>query len=315
MDFIKDCGVMVEPQEGMVVGELLDTASFAEKIGFGYFFRSDHLLPTSRSTGLDSPECWVTLGAVAARTKRIKFGPMVSPIGFRNPALLARMACTVNSLAHGRLQLGVGAGWYEDEYKAHGFEFPDAKTRKQQFGEALKIIRPLTQVGRVDFDGKFFSAHLESLPKLREKIHLIVGGRAPAVVRQTAVFGDEWNFFGAVPEAFDGMKACSRCQRQANRDTRGWVRSSSPRAPGRLKARLRREMRKRGVSKDEEVFSRGLRKSGWLVGTAVDFPESVNSLRERGVEKFYFQVWETGDREEIELLRESSRECRLYQNI
>ncbi len=301
MDFIKDCGVMVEPQEGMVVGELLDTASFAEKIGFGYFFRSDHLLPTSRSTGLDSPECWVTLGAVAARTKRIKFGPMVSPIGFRNPALLARMACTVNALAHGRLQLGVGAGWYEDEYKAHGFEFPDAKTRKEQFGEALKIIRPLTQVGRVDFDGKFFSAHLESLPKLRDKIHLIVGGRAPGVVRQTAVFGDEWNFFGAIPEAFDGMKgALEASGRQIEISRMGaFIVAQSP---GRLKARLRREMRKRGVSKDEEVFSRGLKKSGWLVGTAVDFPDSVNRLRERGVEKFYFQVWETGDREEIELL-------------
>lgn len=153
MDFIKDCGLMVEPQEGMTIDELLDVASFAEKKGFGYFFRSDHLLPTSRKKGLDSPECWVTLGAIAARTRRIRFGPMVSPVGFRNPSLLARMAQTVDAMSRGRLCLGVGAGWYEDEYKAHGIEFPDLETRKRQFTEALEIIRPLTQVGRVDFRG------------------------------------------------------------------------------------------------------------------------------------------------------------------
>jgi len=301
LDFIKDCGVMVEPQEGMAVEELLEVAVFAEKTGFGYFFRSDHILPTTRTKGLDSPECWTTLGAIAARTRKIKFGPMVSPVGFRNPALLARMACTVNSLAHGRLQLGVGAGWYEDEYLAHGIEFPDVKTRLRQFRESLRIIRPLTQTGRVDFNGKFFSAHLESLPKLKEKIHLIIGGRAASAVRNTVDFGDEWNYFSAVPDEFDRLKATidASGRRLVVSRMGSFVIAGNA---SQLKTRLRREMRKRGVSKDEDAYARDLRKSGWLVATERDFPESVNKLRERGVERFYFQTWEPEDRDHLGLL-------------
>jgi len=301
LDFIRNCGVMVEPQEGMAVEELLDVAKFAEKSGYGYFFRSDHVLPTSRTKGLDSPECWTTLGAIAVHTRKIKFGPMVSPIGFRNPALLARMACTVNSLSHGRLQLGVGAGWYEDEYRAHGIEFPDVKVRMKQFREALRIIRPLTQAGRVDFSGKFFSAHLDGLPKLKAKIHLIIGGRARSAVRNTLDFGDEWNYFSAFPEDFDALKSIldsSERHLEISRMGSFMVAGSA----SQLKTRLRKEMRKKGVSKDEDAYARDLRKSGWLVGTEADFPESVNKLRERGVGKFYFQTWETKDREQLELL-------------
>jgi alkanesulfonate monooxygenase SsuD/methylene tetrahydromethanopterin reductase-like flavin-dependent oxidoreductase (luciferase family) len=301
LDFIKNCGVMVEPQEGMPVDELLDVVSSAEKNGYGYFFRSDHLLPTSRKTGLDSPECWVTLGAIAVRTKKIKFGPMVTPIGWRNPALFARMACTVNSLAHGRLQLGVGAGWYGEEYRTHGFEFPDLKGRKQQFREALKIIRPLTQTGKVDFDGKFFSAHLEGLPRLKDRIHLIIGGKAPSVVRQTVAFGDEWNFYTPVPEQFDALKGIlDSGSRHIEISRMGPFMVAGSTAQ--LKTRLRKQMRTKGVSKDEDVYLRELRKNGWLVGTEGDFPERVNELRERGVEKFYFQVWDTKEIGQMELL-------------
>ncbi len=303
MDFIKDCGLMVEPQEGMTIDELLDVASFAEKKGFGYFFRSDHLLPTSRKKGLDSPECWVTLGAIAARTRRIRFGPMVSPVGFRNPSLLARMAQTVDAMSRGRLCLGVGAGWYEDEYKAHGIEFPDLETRKRQFTEALEIIRPLTQVGRVDFRGRFFSAHLGSQPKLRDRIYLIVGGRARSIVRQTANFGDEWNFFGAIPEGFESVKSTfDRCGRRIEISRMGPFMLAE--TAGQLRAKLRRDMRKRGVSRGEDAHARALRKSGWIIGTAGDFPEDVGRYRDLGVGRFYFQVWETEKRDEIELLAE-----------
>jgi alkanesulfonate monooxygenase SsuD/methylene tetrahydromethanopterin reductase-like flavin-dependent oxidoreductase (luciferase family) len=301
LDFIKRCGLMVEPQEGMPVEELLDLAAFTERTGFGYFFRSDHLLPTSRSKGLGSAECWVTLGAIATRTKRIKFGPMVTPIGWRNPALLARMACTVNSLSKGRLQLGVGAGWYGDEYLAHGFPFPDAKTRIAQFREALKIIRPLTQTGRVDFEGKFFSAHLKTLPETNDRIHLIVGGRTPAVVRQTEQFGDEWNYFSSFPDEYDRMKrSLDGCGRKIEVSRMGSFMIAEDAAG--LKARLKKDMKKKGVSKSEEAHAKALREGGMIVGTAADFPERVRELMERGVQKFYFQTWDPADREHIELL-------------
>ena len=303
MAFIKNCGIMLEPQEGMDVNELLDIAKTVEKESYGYFFRSDHLLPTTRRTNLDSPECWVSLGAIAAHTKTVKFGSMVSPIGFRNPALLARMACTVDSISSGRLQLGVGAGWYEDEYLAHGFEFPSVKVRKEQFHEALQIIRPLTQTGRVDFEGKHFSAHLSGLPKSDRKIHMIIGGRAPSIVRETFKYADEWNFFAAQPPEFESLrKALAASKRNINISQMGpFIVADDKRE---LRTRVRAEMRRQAVSKDEDVFTRELSSKGWLIATPGDFAEKVNQRREIGIEKIYFQIWETKDRGPIKLLAE-----------
>jgi alkanesulfonate monooxygenase SsuD/methylene tetrahydromethanopterin reductase-like flavin-dependent oxidoreductase (luciferase family) len=292
---------MVEPQEGMAVTELLDTAKEVEEHGFGYFFRSDHLLPTTRRTNLDSPECWVSLGAIAAHTKKVKFGSMVSPIGFRNPALLARMACTVDSISPGRLQLGVGAGWYQDEYLAHGFEFPSVKTRKEQFHEALQIIRPLTQTGRVDFEGGHFSAHLQTLPKSDRKVHMIIGAKAHSIVRETLRYADEWNFFAAPPPKFESLKeALSAGKRHIDISQMApFILADNKRG---LQARIRSEMKRQSVSKDEEVFAKELVSKGWLVATPADFAEEVGRRREQGIEKIYFQIWDTKDLEPVEML-------------
>ncbi len=186
---------MLEPQEGLSAQEIVSWAEFSERAGYGYLFRSDHLLPTSgERAGVESPECWVSLGALAAKTRKIKFGPMVSPVGFRNPALLARMACTLHAYSGGRLQFGLGAGWYESEYIAHGIEFPRLGIRWRQLIEALNIIRALTEGRRIDYDGKYFSAHVECFPKpVGRKIHLILGGRSARVVQTTSEFADEWN--------------------------------------------------------------------------------------------------------------------------
>lgn len=198
---------MVEPQLGMSMDGLLEFAETAEELGFGYFFRSDHILPTDERRGMDSPECWTSLGAIAASTSRIKFGPLVSPIGFRNPALLAKMACTVHSGSQGRLQLGVGAGWYEAEYRAHGYPFPGFRTRIAQFGEALEIISAMVNEGKVDYDGAHFSAHTDCLPRPRGHMRLIVGGRTRSVVRLAARFADEWNTFRSSSSDLSGLKA------------------------------------------------------------------------------------------------------------
>jgi hypothetical protein len=121
------------------------------------------------------------------------------------------------------------------------------------------------------------------------------------VVRQTATFGDEWNYVAAVPQDFDRLKStldASGRHIEISRMGSFMIAGSA----AQLRARLRREMRKKGVSKDEDAYARDLKKDGWLIGTEGDFPESVNELRERGVEKFYFQIWDTKKREEMELL-------------
>ena len=197
---------MVEPQLGMTMDGVLEIAKKTEELGFGYFFRSDHILPTDERRGLDTPECWTSLGVLAATTRRIKFGPLVSPIGFRNPALLAKMACTIHSISQGRLQLGVGAGWYEAEYGAHGFPFPDFRTRVAQFAEALEIISAMINKGRVDYEGTYFSAHTDCMPKPGGHMHMIIGGRTKPVVRLAAKYADEWNTFRSSKSDLAGLK-------------------------------------------------------------------------------------------------------------
>src|SRR5712691_2202949 len=200
---------MLEPQAGMQVGEILEWAEYAEKAGFGYILRSDHLMPTGgrkREEDSPSPECWVTLGAVAADTNRIKFGPLVTPVGFRNPALLAKMACTLHSFSEGRLVLGFGAGWFRDEYLANGYEFPPFRDRFEQLLEALTIVRPLTEGRSVDFQGKYFAAHTDYLPGPKGKVHLIIGGRTTKVVEAAAQMADEWNIFGPTLDLYRRLR-------------------------------------------------------------------------------------------------------------
>jgi alkanesulfonate monooxygenase SsuD/methylene tetrahydromethanopterin reductase-like flavin-dependent oxidoreductase (luciferase family) len=192
---IDDCGITTEPQLGMTMETLVGLADLAEELGFGYFFRSDHLLPTGDMKGKDAPECWTSLGAIAASTNSIRFGPLVTPVGFRNPSLLAKMACTLHSFSKGRLQLAVGAGFYEPEFRAYGYAFPDFRTRVARFQEALDIIEAMVNVGRVDYDGKHFSAHADCFPRPHGHMHLIIGGRLRPVVKLAAKYADEWNFY------------------------------------------------------------------------------------------------------------------------
>jgi alkanesulfonate monooxygenase SsuD/methylene tetrahydromethanopterin reductase-like flavin-dependent oxidoreductase (luciferase family) len=140
---IEDCGLVLDFTSNRTTEDIIDWAISAEKSGYGYVFRGDHISSRETDSREERPECWVILGAIAASTRKIMFGPLVTPIGFRNPVLLVRMACTLHSYSGGRLILGVGAGWLEEEYKAHGMSFPGVKTRIKQLHEALQIIRPL----------------------------------------------------------------------------------------------------------------------------------------------------------------------------
>lgn len=299
-------GLMLEPQEGMSTAELMRWAGFAERSGYGYVFRSDHLLPTSGRRGVDSPECWVTLAAIAAKTKRIKFGPMVSPIGFRNPALLARMACTVHSISRGRLQLSLGAGWYRDEYYANGMEFPKFAVRRKQLEEALEIIVPLIRGKRVDFDGRFFSAHTDCLPKPGKRIHLIIGGRSVGTVKIASKIGDEWNVFGPTKTTFAAMKRISDASKR-----RLVVSQMGPFLVGKdrrdLNSKLKRWMNRRGLTGNADEHLKRLRQSGAIVGTPAEFVSEVQDRLNWGIERFYLQIADPVAKGSVGLLTETLR--------
>ena len=303
---IGDCGVMVEPQLGMTMEQLVNTAKQAEELGFGYFYRSDHILPTNNKRGIDSPECWTSLGAVAAATTRVKFGPMVTPIGFRNPALLAKMACTLHSFSHGRLQLAVGAGWYEAEYKAHGYPFPDFRTRVAQFTEALEIINALVNEGRSDFDGKYFSAHTDCLPRPSGHVHTIIGGRTKPVVRLAGRFADEWNFFRMSKEDVAGLKSVL----EAASGTRNVeITEMGPYMVARNEEGLERfaklQAEKLGMDLSSKELLARLRARDAPCGTVEEFVAQLAAKSDSGVRRVYFQTLVPENSEMTELLADT----------
>ena len=180
--------------------ELRDMAQAAEGVGFDSLFVADHFLfrnapPVQMEPGdtRDVFECFTLLSALAASTRRVTLGPQVVCTGYRNPALLAKMAATLEEVSGGRLILGLGAGWHRPEYDAYGYPYDH---RVSRFEEALQIVVPLLRTGRVDFEGRFYEArdcelHLRGPRPNGPPIW--IGGSGPRMLRLTASYADAFN--------------------------------------------------------------------------------------------------------------------------
>ncbi|MEM3186519.1 MAG: LLM class flavin-dependent oxidoreductase [Conexivisphaerales archaeon] len=299
MDLLEKSGLMIEPQEGLDPQQVLQAAEVAETLGFGYIFRSDHLLPTSGRRGLATPECWTTLAAIAVKTNRIRFGPLVSPIGFRSPALLAKMVSTVHSLSNGRLQLGLGAGWYGDEYLAHGFAFPDFRNRKEQLREAAIIFDSLVKTGKVDFKGKYFSANFE-LPGPITDLYRIIGGKAPSILNIAGQFADEINIFAPSEAEFERLKPFLKPNLQVSQMGPFFIAKDREE----LKMKISRRMKLVGSSLAYEEYLARLKARNAFIGTHTDFADQLAERIRWGIRKFYFQTLEPEDSRSLEMLSE-----------
>ena len=169
-------------------------ANQTERDGFDSIWLVDHLLyrdPNEPVTGIW--ECWTILSALAEATKRVELGTLVLCNTFRNPAILAKMATAIDEVSHGRLILGVGAGWNEPEYQAFGLPFDH---RVDRYEEALQILKPMLHEGHVDFTGRYYQArNCEDEPRgpRPEGPPLIVGGEGPRLIKLAAKYGDYWN--------------------------------------------------------------------------------------------------------------------------
>jgi len=190
--------------------EMIAMARLGEQIGFDSVWVGDHLLYRDAELGARGPrEAWTMLAAIAASTSRIALGPLVACASFHNPAMLAKMAATVDDISGGRLILGLGAGWNETEYHAFGFPFDQ---RVSRFAEAFTIIRSLLRDGRVDFEGKFSSAReCELLPRPRPGgPPLMVGSTGERMLAITLPHVDSWNAWydwtGNRPETYRPLR-------------------------------------------------------------------------------------------------------------
>src|SRR4051812_44930116 len=142
--FLADLRVFIEPQQGATYDDQLAVARRAEQLGYGAFFRSDHYLKMGSVSGLPGPtDSWIVLAGLARETTTIRLGTLVSSATFRTPGQLAMIVAGVDQMSNGRVELGLGAGWYEAEHRAYGIPFPDVKERFDNLEQQLAIVTGL----------------------------------------------------------------------------------------------------------------------------------------------------------------------------
>jgi F420-dependent oxidoreductase-like protein len=188
-------------------------AQVAEESGFNSVWLVDHFHTIPVPSQEVTFECWTTTAALTRDTSRIRIGQMVTCNGYRNPALLAKMASTVDVMSHGRLNFGIGAGWYEHEYKAYGYDYPDAPTRLRYLREAVQVIHAMWEQEEATFEGKYYQVHgAINQPKGVQKPHiplLIGGGGEKVTLKLVAQYGDGCNVNGdleTIKHKFDVIK-------------------------------------------------------------------------------------------------------------
>ena len=192
--------------------DILDLAKRAEAVGFDSFWMPDHLFYHFEGVYLQGGwDAWSLLAALAAATERMEIAPLVACAGYRNPALIAKMADTIDEISGGRFILGIGAGWHKPEFDAFGFPYDH---RVSRFEEAIQIIRGLLKDGHVDFEGRFYQARdCELIPRgpRPNGPPLMIGSIGARMLRLTAAHADSWNVwyadFGNRPEGLGPVLA------------------------------------------------------------------------------------------------------------
>jgi F420-dependent oxidoreductase-like protein len=184
------------PQVGVDFATIRERAAIAEKVGFHSLWFVDHMWSRGLPD-LDHLEAWTLMSATAAVTSRLGIGTLVLCNSYRNPALLAKMASSLDNVSNGRFILGLGAGWMDEEYRAYGYPFPAARVRVEQLEEALVVLKALFTERRADFEGKYYSlVDAANNPKPVQKPHppiLIGGAGEKLLLRVVARHADIWN--------------------------------------------------------------------------------------------------------------------------
>ena len=195
---------MVDPQEGLTYARMLELAQAAESAGFDAFVRSDHWLSLRAEWSSHATDAWTTLGGLARETHRIRLGTMVSPITFRQPIALAKAVATVDEMSDGRVDLGIGAGWYDPEHDRFGIPYPSLGVRFEMLEEQMQILVGLWTQPSFDFDGRYYQLHdaiCEPKPVQRPHPPIVLGGYGkPKLLALAARHADELNLDNPSPQ-------------------------------------------------------------------------------------------------------------------
>jgi F420-dependent oxidoreductase-like protein len=196
-------------------------ATHVEQTGWDGLWLADHFMPNAEDVSTPWPEAWTTLAALAAVVPRIRLGTLVTGNTYRHPAVLAKMAATADHISGGRVVLGLGSGWQENEHEMYGIPFYTVNNRLQRLEEACQVIKALFSEQSVNFDGKFYqlkNAPLEPKPKQDNLPLLIGGGGEKVTLKITAKYADEWNVWGTVETMINKMKILDQHCEDAGRN-------------------------------------------------------------------------------------------------
>jgi alkanesulfonate monooxygenase SsuD/methylene tetrahydromethanopterin reductase-like flavin-dependent oxidoreductase (luciferase family) len=295
-----ELAVMIEGQEGVSWPEWTALAAACEQHGVASLFRSDHYLPLEGHHEREVLDAWGTISALAATTTRLRLGTLVSPATFRHPSLVAKLAATADEISGGRVSLGLGAGWHEDEHAAYGFAFGAMRERMEVFAEQLEIVRGLWGPEPFAFEGRHFRlAGVDARPKPTAP-WLIVGGSArPRSAALAARFADEYNTVMATAEECRERRAVVEAAwREAGReDVRFSLMTGA--VIGRDRADV--EERTRAVA-DRRADPDFTPPESWITGTLDEAREQLGALASAGVDRVMLQLLLHDDLEQVELI-------------
>lgn len=295
--------IFTEPQQGATYDDQLAVAQAAERLGFDAYFRSDHYLKMGdHFSGLPGPtDAWTTLAGLARETSRIRLGTLVSSVTYRPPGILAIQVAQVDAMSGGRVELGLGTGWYGEEHAAYGIPFPP-----KRFGmleEQLEIVTGLfeTPVGdSFSFSGEHYSLeNSPALPKpVQQRVPIIVGGGGPKrTPAMAARFATEFNApflpFDQIASTFDGVRrACEAIGRDPDDLTYSAAFVT-------VAASTEAEYSRRAAAIGRETGE--LRENG-LAGSPSEIVDRLGALQSDGVETVYLQILDLSDLEHLEFL-------------
>ncbi len=296
--------VFTEPQQGATYLQLLAVAQTAERLGFTAFFRSDHFLRMGSGSGLPGPtDAWVTLGAIARETTTIRLGTLVTAATFRLPGPLAIAVAQVDEMSGGRVEFGLGTGWYEAEHLAYGIEFPPLKQRFEILSEQLAVITGLwaTPLGDTfSFAGSHYQLQdSPALPKpTQQPMPVVIGGGGKTKTAQlSARYASEYNRAFSSVESFQASVANVGAACEAiGRDPASLQTSAAlVVCCGRDEA----EVARRAAIIGREVAE--LRTNG-AAGTPAEVAAKVATYRDAGATRMYLQILDVEDLDHLELI-------------
>ncbi|MFF2848416.1 LLM class F420-dependent oxidoreductase [Streptomyces sp. NPDC058001] len=297
-----DLRIFTEPQQGASYDTLLTVAKATEDLGFDAFFRSDHFVPMGSSDGLPGPtDAWITLAGLARETKRIRLGTLMTAGTFRLPGVLAIQVAQVDQMSGGRVELGLGAGWFEQEHTAYGIPFPKEKFARLE--EQLAIVTGLwaTDTGKTfSYDGRHYQlTDSPALPKpAQTKVPVLIGGHgATRTPRLAAQYADEFNMpFASIEDSERQFGRVRDAAEQAGRGKDALVYSNALVAcVGKDDAEVARRAAEIGRDVDEL-------KANGLAGSPAEVVDKIGRYGAIGSRRIYLQMLDLSDLDHLELI-------------